>query len=228
MNTTPTKPRVERASSAFFLIQSILISMMTKAGTSTADIAAKLEVDRSYVIRLASDGVVMAPTNAREQHLFNLATSEEFARKFQNMGLKGLLVGENTLITLAGGERPKLGPLADRRAAKEAKASAQPSLPEPKAEKPAKVARAPKTAKVPEPPPAAVGAKVAKVAKAPKAAKVPDPVPAEAPKAKKKAAEPPKAPKAPKAEKPASKRAKGRVIDEAIRDTATADDIMSA
>jgi hypothetical protein len=174
-----SKPYMDRASNAFFLMQSILISMMTKTNppTPTAEIAARLGMDRSYVIRLAETGVVLAPANEREQRLFDLATSDEFVRKFQNLGLKGLLTGENVAITLAGNveaPRPKLGPLTERRAAKDAKAETKaasaPELPLDAPQPAPKVKRSKKATPEPVPEPAPKAASKPRKAKATPAA----------------------------------------------------------
>lgn len=208
--SAPEKTKSPRASNAFFLMQSILISMMTKTNppTPTAEIAERLGMDRSYVIRLAAEGVVLAPANEREQRLFAIATSDEFTRKFQNLGLEGLLGGENIAITLAGNveaPRPKLGPLVERKGAKAAKASNAPELPlEPAQDAPkAKRGRKPKEA-APEPAPA-------KTSKPRKVKATPEPAPE--PEAPVKASKPPK--KASKAKAP-------------IADIPSADEIMDA
>lgn len=218
---TSAKTKQPRASNAFFLMQSILIHMLTKTNppTPTAEIAERLGMDRSYVIRLAADGVVLAPANEREQRLFDIATSDEFARKFQNLGLKGLLGGENIVITLAGNveaPRPKLGPLDARKEAKAAKATAKANTasepaPEPAQDAPkAKRGRKPKeAAPEPAPEPQPAPKKASKPRKA-KAAPEPAPEPEPAPKA---ASKPPK--KASKAKAP-------------VADIPSADEIMDA
>lgn len=214
---TSAKTKQPRASNAFFLMQSVLISLMTKTNppTPTAEIAERLGMDRSYVIRLAAEGVVLAPANEREQRLFDIATSDEFAPKFQRLGLKGLLGGENVAITLAGNmeaPRPKLGPLDARKEAKAAKAETKaanaPELPLSVPQEPAQDAPKAKRGRKPTPEPQPAPAKASKPRRA-KAA----PEPAPEPEAPVKANKPPK--KAGKAKAP-------------VADIPSADEIMDA
>ena len=126
----------ERVSPAFFLLQAILIRNMAAAKLPTTDIAAALGVDRSYVIRIAQDGVVLAPSNGREQSILALATSDEHSKRIQNLGLRGLTGGLSLDITLAGGERPKLGTVEERAKARAERAATAPKPPVPAEPKP--------------------------------------------------------------------------------------------
>ncbi len=151
-NTTVTgKAPTDRVSPPFRLLQMLLIKFLAAEGVTTADIASRLDVNRSYVIRLVEAGLTMVPASPREKTLFDLAT-DTYANKVQQMGLKGLLANVDHPIVLAGGERPKLGSLVERRAAQaEAAAALAANPPVPKPPKVAKAHAVPKEAKAPEP-----------------------------------------------------------------------------
>lgn len=142
----------KNVSAEFFVIRRILVAAMAKAKVPTVEIADKLGVVRSFVIKQRT--LKLKPTNPAERKIAKLATSDEFAPYFSRSGFKGLLAGEDVETVLAGGERPALGPLAERRAKapKPAKAKApkgQPGKPAKPAPKPVKAATKPKAVKAP-------------------------------------------------------------------------------
>lgn len=89
-----------RVSPAYALIRVGLIHIMASKGVSTNDIAAKLGVNRSYVIRLR--GLVMEPQTDEEQRIADLAPEHSTALMRLGMGF-ALKPGFHTV--LAGGDR---------------------------------------------------------------------------------------------------------------------------
>lgn len=173
MATKPkTKPKAEkstneRVSPAFYVLRGLAIHFAARAEMPTADIAAALDVNRSYVIRQTT--LSLKARTPHERRIAKLAA--QFEGQITRAGFKGLLGNEDIDTTLAGGERPKLGPLAERKAAKSNTAKPKAAKPKAPAKKVAKVAK-PKAA------PTKVNGKPAKpvAAKpAPKAAKAPKP-----------------------------------------------------
>jgi hypothetical protein len=89
-----SKPRV---SPVFHVARLVLINAMAKARVPTEEIAAKLGVNRSYVIRQCSMSTV--PTNPSERAIAKAAAEHE--GHFRKLGLHGLL-GEGFTTVLAG------------------------------------------------------------------------------------------------------------------------------
>ena len=118
-----------RISPAFFVLRGLLIHKMAGAGTPTADIAKAFGINRSYVIRQTT--VELKPRTPAERRILKHAT--EHQGSITRLGFGGLFRAEDITTILAGGERAKLGSLAERRAAKKINAK-----PAPKKESPAK------------------------------------------------------------------------------------------
>jgi hypothetical protein len=89
-----SKPRV---SPVFHVARLVLINAMAKARVPTEEIAAKLGVNRSYVIRQCV--METQPVNASERAIAKLAAEHE--GHFRKLGLHGLL-GEGFVTLLAG------------------------------------------------------------------------------------------------------------------------------
>lgn len=145
------RSEVERVNPAFYVLRQIAIHAAAKAGVATIAIAKALGIDRSYVIRQRT--LMLKPRTPAERRILKLAG--EHLPVIRRAGLGGLLGGADIETTLAGGERPKLGPLAERRAkrveekgAKKAKAAPKAKKAEPKAKAPAKAAPKPPAKKV--------------------------------------------------------------------------------
>lgn len=194
MAKTPTKaasPKDKkgqpRTSIALMLLRQLTIHAMAAAKVPTAEIAKAFDLNRSFVIKQAT--LMRKPRNADERRIVKVAQDYEAA--IRRAGFSGLLkTDEDTTVVLAGGERPKLGKLADRQA-KRAKAEAKAPKPKAPAKLKVKATPTPKVAK-----PKVKAEKPAPAAKAP--AKVAKPTPALKPKVE---AKPKVAPK-PKATKP--------------------------
>jgi len=92
-----SKPRV---SPVFHVARLVLINAMAKARVPTEEIAAKLGVNRSYVIRQCVMNT--QPANASERAIAKLAS--EYEGHFRKLGLHGLL-GEGFTTLLAGDPR---------------------------------------------------------------------------------------------------------------------------
>jgi hypothetical protein len=125
----PRAVREQRVAPAFYVLRQFAIMAAAAADVSTVDIAKALDVDRSFVIRQTT--ITLKPRTPAERRILKLAEAHGAALKRRGLGTL-LTGGEDIEITLAGGERQKLGPLAERRAAKAAAAKA------PKAKAPAK------------------------------------------------------------------------------------------
>lgn len=140
-----------RTSPALQIVRQFLVRAMATSGVSTVEIANALHLSRSFTIKQAH--IVLKPRNAAERRILKIAN--EHKAKLQRMGVSGLLGGEDVITTLAGGERPKLGPLAERRAKAEKKAAkkAKPATKKAAAKKAAPKS-APKKASAPTPQPA--------------------------------------------------------------------------
>jgi hypothetical protein len=165
------------------LLRQLVIFAMAAKKVPTTEIAKALNLNRSFVIKQTS--LTRRPRNPDESRIVKLAQDHE--GYIRRMGFAGLLNTEDMSCVLAGGERPKLGPLATRKAAK-----AKAPKPAPKAVKAApKAVKAAPKAKAPKPAPkpakaASKPAPKAKAVKAPKAVAKPvlKPVLKPAPKAK--------------------------------------------
>lgn len=171
-----------RVSPAFYTLRGAVIHLMAREkDTTTVEIAKRLGVNRSYVIRQTT--LALKARTAAERRILKLAQERE--GQIKRMGLGGLLGNEDVTTVLPGGERPKLGSLEARRAAKAKPATPKAkkeSAPKPAPAKPAKVAKvkAPKPVKEPKTAkPAPEPAKAAKKAKKPKARKLSPAVPVE-------------------------------------------------
>lgn len=101
-----------RISPAFFVLRGLLIHKFAAAGTPTAEIAKALGVNRSYIIRQTT--VELKPRTPAERRILKHAAEHQGA--ITRLGFGGLFRGEDITTILAGGERAKLGPLAERRA----------------------------------------------------------------------------------------------------------------
>lgn len=197
MAKAPTHRDGARTQPAFQIIRQVLIHAMAKKDVATLDIAKKLDHSRSFVIKQVK--LALKPRTASERRLLKVAA--EFESTFKSMGLSGLLRAEDVDTVLAGGERPKLGPLTERRAA--AKKAPKPAKPAkaktPRPAKPAKAKADPTPAK-----------QAAKPVSSPKGARINRDAVAAGRKAaaEAKAAKAPKAAKPAKASKPSAKRLK--------------------
>lgn len=145
-----------RTSPALQIVRQFLVRALATNGMSTVKIGESLHLSRSFTIKQAH--ILLKPRNAAERRILKIANENK--AKLQRMGIGGLLGGEDIVTTLAGGERPKLGPLAERRAkvekaAQKAKPTAK-ATSKPKAKVKAKpAAPATKEAKAPKPAPKA-------------------------------------------------------------------------
>lgn len=137
----------DRVSPAFDVLRGFLIAIMAKAKVPTSEIADRMGHDRSYIIRRTT--LQLAPRTPNEGRI--LALAKEYESQLRRMGVIGLLGGEDIVATLAGGERPKLGPLEERRAAKAAAAAEKAKAPKSTPKKDAKPAKEPKASKPAKP-----------------------------------------------------------------------------
>jgi hypothetical protein len=134
MSRTPKTPRASlRVAPAFHLLRQFVVHFMAHDGVPTLEIAEKLGHVRSFVIKQTH--IVLKPRNALERRILKLAG--EHAAALKRRGFTGLLGAVDIETTLAGGERPKLGPLDERRAKRAKKTPAPKSTPKsaPKAKK---------------------------------------------------------------------------------------------
>jgi hypothetical protein len=137
-----------RVSPAIQVLRQFVVREMAKKKMPTTEIADRLGVSRSFVIKQAHIRLrAVIPAEKRV-----LKAAAEFEHSLRRAGVAALMGGTDIITELAGGPRPKLGPLAERRA-KSAKST--PRIP-----------RVPKVPKVPK-------VRVPKTPAAPKAPKVP-------------------------------------------------------
>lgn len=164
--TRAPKPRAPKGSMSqgYLLLRAVLVRVLAKRDVPTVKIAELLGVNRSYVIKLAT--IPMAPRNAQEKKLLSLAQASANANAIARLGLIGLTKGVDLVTTLAGGERPKLGTLAERAAKAAAKSARTPRAPK-QAPAPIKAAPAPRPAPAPAPKTAPAPARRAKTKSVP-------------------------------------------------------------
>lgn len=138
-----------RTSPAFQILRQFLVRTLASQKVPTVDIAKKLGISRSFAIKQAV--ISLKARTPDEKRILKLAREHENA--IRRAGLIFLTGGEDIVTELAGGERAKLGPLAERRA-KRAKAEAKkPATPTKAKPAPKKAKTAPPRAAVKEPTP---------------------------------------------------------------------------
>ena len=208
-----------RASPALQIVRQFLVRALASSGEPTVNIAATLGLSRSFTIKQAH--IALKPRNAAERRILKVAN--EHRAKLQRMGISGLLGGEDIVTTLAGGERPKLGPLAERRAKREKAEKKTAKKPTPKKSAPKKApTKAPekKAPKPKDPPKAAPKQKAPPKAKSNAAAKAAETRAAKKPKEKVPAAAPETKPEG----KPAAPDPVAATIEDLLGDEAPAPD----
>lgn len=110
-----------RVSPALQVVRQFVVRALAGAGTPTTEIAKALGLSRSYTIKQAT--IALKPRTAAEKRILKVAAEHE--AKLKRAGVSGLLGGEDITTTLAGGERPKLGPLKARQEKRAKKAPAK-------------------------------------------------------------------------------------------------------
>ena len=102
-----------RCAPAFHILRQFIIHALAKEGVPTVEIARRLGHVRSFVIKQTT--ITLKPRTPLERRILKLA--EVHGAMLKRAGLLGLTAGVDIETVLAGGERPKLGTLASRRAA---------------------------------------------------------------------------------------------------------------
>ena len=114
-----------RTAPAFQIIRQFLVKTMATQGVPTVDIAKKLGISRSFAIKQAV--ISLRARTPDEKRIQKVAREHEAA--IRRAGLGFLMGAEDIVTELAGGERPKLGPLAERRKRKDRQGAAAPRTP---------------------------------------------------------------------------------------------------
>ncbi len=114
-----------RTAPAFQIIRQFLVKTLAQQKVPTVDIAKKLGISRSFAIKQAV--IALRARTPDEKRIQKVAREHEAA--IRRAGLAFLMGGEDIVTELAGGERPKLGPLAERRKRKDRQGAAAPRTP---------------------------------------------------------------------------------------------------